>query len=80
MVVRIWRRWAMLVDENSVENMTVAATVLVWPVPMPEAAWPESFDRDGKTWQMDHMTVAANGEVQWAEYTASGKWLIVYNE
>lgn len=70
----------MLSDER-LEQLTVAATVLGWTVPMPQDDWPIMFDRDGKTWTKDHMTCAADGEVQCAEYTAEdGDWLIVYNE
>ena len=70
-----------MVSDDSLERITMAATVLVWPVPLPAEDWPETFDRDGKTWTKDHMTCAASGEVQCAEYTAGeGEWLIVYNE
>jgi hypothetical protein len=67
--------------DDSLLKMTVAATVLGWKVPVAEPDWPESFERDGQTWQKDHMTVAANGEVQCAEYTAGdGEWVIIYDE
>lgn len=55
--------------------MTIAASVLGWAV-----EWPSTFDRDGKTYVRDHLTVAANGDVQCGEYvTDDGEWLIVYN-
>ena len=68
-------------NEQSLEKMTVAASVLGWKVPLPEADWPASFDREGKTWTKDHLTVAQKiQEVQCGEYTCNGDWLIVYNE
>jgi len=69
-------------SEESLEKMTVAATVLGWKVPLPEAEWPETFERHGKTWRKDHLTVAQKiGEVQCGEYSdGNGEWLIVFNE
>jgi hypothetical protein len=67
--------------DETLDTMIVAAVVLEWAVPLPSEHWPETFDRDGKSWRKDHLTCARNGEVQCGEYTASdGKWLIVYNE
>lgn len=70
-----------VISEESLERMTVAATVLGWHAPVPEAHWPERFDRGGKTYVKDHLTVARDGEVQCGEYvTEKGEWLIVYND
>ena len=68
-------------SDESLEKMTVAASVLGWTAPVPEDQWPQSFVRQDKTWVLNHLTVAQRiGEVQCGEYTADGEWLIVYNE
>lgn len=68
--------------EEGLDTLTVAASKLGWTVPLPEAEWPESFERDGKTWRKDRLTVAEKiQEVQCGEYTAGvDQWLIVFNE
>lgn len=71
-----------MVSKESLEQMVVSAAALGWRPPVPEEAWPEAFNRDGRTWTKDHLTVAQRtGEVQCGEYTDDeGNWLIVYNE
>jgi hypothetical protein len=62
-------------------KMTASASTLGWKTPVEPDEWPESFERDGQTWRKDHMTVAANGDVQCVAYTAGdGEWLIIHDE
>lgn len=64
-------------SDESLEKMTVAASTLGWTNP---AEWPETFQTDFHTWKREHITTAADGEVQCAEYQDGVEWLIVYNE
>jgi hypothetical protein len=66
---------------ETLDRMIVAPVVLEWAVRLPSEYWPETFDRDGKTWRKEHLTCAGNGEVQCGEYMAGdGECLIVCNE
>jgi transposase len=43
--------------------------------------WPDTFQYEGITWKKDNALTAANGEVQYVEYTdGNGKWLVVYRD
>lgn len=69
-----------MVNEQTLESMTVPVTMLGLHAPVAAEHWPTSFKRRGKTYTKDHLTVAANGDVQCGEYVAEdGDWLIVYN-
>jgi hypothetical protein len=47
-----------MVNNNNLEKMTVAASVLGWAVPVPVERWPETFKTDFHVWKKAHLTVA----------------------
>jgi hypothetical protein len=48
---------------------------------IPEGEWPETVEYNGKTWRKEKETKAADGEVQFVDYTdEAGRWLIVYRD
>jgi len=70
-----------VISEKRLDQMIVAASALGWSPPVPEALWPETFERDGRTWTKESLTVAERiNEVQCGEYCSGDDWLIVYNE
>lgn len=71
---------AQLQADESLMQRIVSATQLGWSPPVPEAQWPESLDWQGHTYRKDHLTVAADGEVQCGEYVGDeDRWVIVWN-
>jgi len=66
-------------NDHDLERMTVSMTALGWATLQ---EWPKSFERDDRTWVLQHVTIATEtGEVQCAEYQSGPQeWFIVYNE